>query len=216
MDNDTNLANGYFQAYELACHSFAKKDVEEMANNAGCFLDRETGKLSLRFLAEQYWVQYPSGEVGRADGENIAVNIKVIILHYLLHATKTELTGSLISFLEVEDGGETYYPVFQKRAEVPLKKTFGLNPKMLIRCGLKLGGRVGNFGSASINLPVFPNVQITYVVWQEEDGLPSSAAILFDSSINDYLPCEDIVLAASLGVYALIYELQRQLDEMTQ
>lgn len=214
MENDTNMGNGYLQAYEMACRSFAKKDPEEIANNAGCLLDKETGKLTLRFLADQYWVQHPGGEVGRGDGANAAINVKALILHYLVHATKTELTGTLISFLEVRGGGETYYPVFQKRAELPLQKTFGLNPRMLIHCGLRMGGRVGNFGSASIILPVFPNIQITYVVWQAEDGLPASAAILFDSSINDYLPCEDIVLAASQGVYALIYELQRHLDKM--
>ncbi len=216
MENDTNMGSGYLQAYELGCRSFAKKNPEEMANNAGCLYDKEANRLILRFLSVQYWVQYPGGEIGRADSQSVPANIKALILHYLIYATKTELTGTLISFLEVRGGGETYYPVFQKRAELPLQKTFGLNPKTLIHCGLRLGGRIGNFGTASVHLPVFPNVQITYVVWQEEDELPSSAAILFDSSINDYLPCEDIVLAASLGVYALIYELQRQLDSITK
>jgi hypothetical protein len=217
MENDTNLGSGYAQAYELACRSFGKKDPEEIANNAGCLLDRETGTFTIRFLAELYWVKYPGGEIGRVGGDtSVAVTIKVLIMHYLINSTKTELTGTLISFLEVEGGGENYYPVFQKRAELPLGKTFGLNPKMLIHCGLRLGGRVANFGDASIHLPVFPNVHITYVVWKEEDGMPSTAAILFDSSINSYLPCEDIVQAASMGVYALIYELQRQLDQISK
>ena len=216
MIEDTNMGSGYLQAYELACRSLSKKDPEEMANNAGCLFDRENARFTVRFLGEQYWVQYPGGEVGRADGADAAITIKVLVLHYLLHATKTELTGKLISFREVRGGGENYYPVFEKRAEAPLQKTFGLNPKMLIHCGLRMGGRVGDFGSASIHLPIFPNVTVTYVVWQEEDEFPASAAILFDSSVDGYLPCEDIVLAASLGVYALIHELQRQLDDIAK
>ncbi|MEI6100236.1 MAG: DUF3786 domain-containing protein [Eubacteriales bacterium] len=213
MENDTNMTNGYIEAFSLACSELGKKDPEQIALDAGCILERDTGRLTFRFLGEQYWVEYPGGEVGRMDGVNVAITIKVLILHYLLHAKKAELTGTLISFREVRGGGENYYPVFQKRVEQPLLQTFELNPSYLIHCGLRLGGTMGSFGSASVKLPVFPNVPVTYVVWQQEDELSSSCAILFDSSISDYLPCEDIVLAASFGVYALIYELKQRIDQ---
>ena len=51
---------------------------------------------------------------------------------------------------------------------------------------------------------MLPLVPVTCVVWAGDEEIPPSATILFDDSITSYLPVEDIVLAASYGVYALM------------
>ena len=68
----------------------------------------------------------------------------------------------------------------------------------------KLGGRKEKYGHASVTLNVFELVPVTYIVWEGDDEIASSATILFDDSITSYLPGEDIVLAASYGVYELM------------
>ncbi len=91
-----------------------------------------------------------------------------------------------------------------KRAIHPLQKTFESDPAKLIKAGIRLSGTQASYGDASITLPIFPYVPVTYVLWQGDDEISSSASILFDANVNSYLPCEDIVLAASFGVYELM------------
>ena len=74
----------------------------------------------------------------------------------------------------------------------------------LITAGARLSGKSETYGDASVMLPIFPYLPVTYVIWQGDDEISSSASILFDANVNSYLPCEDIVLAASFGVYELM------------
>lgn len=212
MESGSNLRAGYAEAYRMACEAIGRKEPAEIAAHAGCILVRGN-TLRVRFLAEQYLVDCKSGEVRREDNADTDVAQKALVLHYLLHAKEAERTETLISFREVRGGGQQYYPVFQKRAEAPLLKAFDGRTHLLVPCGLRLGGRIAGFGSAGVTLPVFPNVPVTYILWTREEEQPPSCAILFESSVHAFLPCEDVVLSASMGAHALIRELRRQTGE---
>jgi hypothetical protein len=149
-------------------------------------------------------VSFPGGEVAREDGAEVPDAVKALILHYLLNAKKTQPAGKLISFREVRGGGMNYYSVFCKRAILPLQKAFEGETEKLAAAASGLDATSQKYGDASVTVPVFPLIPVTYVVWRKDDENPSSASILFDGSISAYLPCEDIVLAASLGAYELI------------
>jgi len=44
----------------------------------------------------------------------------------------------------------------------------------------------------------FPNIPITYIYWNGDEEFPASVQVLFDSSIKDYLPLEDIVFLSEM------------------
>lgn len=201
---ESNLTNGYLEAYENACGELGKKDPVSIAMNTGCGFEEESRLLNVRFLNAVHFVSFPDGELKREDGAAVSAAVKTLILHYLLHATKTPPAGKLISFREVRGGGLNYFPVFQKRAILPLLKAFGNQPERLVSAGHGLGGDCAPYGDASVTIPVFPLIPVTYVVWGKDEENPASASILFDFNVSSYLPCEDIVLAASLGAYELI------------
>jgi hypothetical protein len=201
---DSNLTNGYLESYENARRLMGGKDPEQICANTGCSYDGAARRLHLRFLNTDHIISFPDGEVKREDGADVPAAVKALTAHYLLHARKTPLSGNMISFREVRGGGMNYYPVFHKRAVAPLLKAFERESEKLIRAGLGLGGACAAYGDASVTVSVFPNIPVTYVVWRGDEENTASASILFDSSVSCYLPCEDIVLAASLGAYELI------------
>ena len=138
------------------------------------------------------------------SGKEVSATVKVLLLHYLNFAGNRPLTGKLVSFRELKNGAAIYYPAFYKRAVAPLIKTFGNCVRELYRVSDKISGMKENYGHASITIRVLPMAPVTFIMWEGEEDMPPSGTILFDASIEDFLPAEDIVFAGSSGVYELI------------
>jgi len=192
-------------AYQMACEQFVKKDFQEIALNTKADFDPVLNRMSIEFLAGIYYVDCTTGDI-TSDSvcQEIAITVKILIMHYLLHSKLKPLSGKQISFREIPEGGAIYYEPFNKRAIVPLVKTFSSQIEGLYSACKKLGGHKESYGNASVSIKVFPLVPVTYVVWQGDEEVPASGTILFDATITHYLPVEDIVLAASFGVYEMI------------
>ena len=183
----------------------AEKNPQEISTNTGAVYIDDSNSLQIQYLGSDYLANCANGDVARVgDDTPVSTTVKVLILHYLLNAVKRAPTGRMISFRDVRGGGANYYPTFNKRAVLPLQKTFEINIDKLITAGARLSGSTETYGDASVTLPIFPYLPVTYVIWQGDDEISSSASILFDANVNSYLPCEDIVLAASFGVYELM------------
>lgn len=205
MDLESNLMNAYQTAYELACKSLMEKDAEEISLNTNAVYNKDDNTLILKYLNQEYVVNCRTGEIIYKDVQSpVTTTVKVLILHYLLNSKITPLSGKLISFKEIRGGGAIYYQTFQKRAIHPLVKTFADDIDGFYKAAAKFQGIKENYGHASITMKIFPLVPVTYVIWQGDDEFPPSGTILFDEAITNFLPGEDIVLAASFGVYALM------------
>jgi len=68
----------------------------------------------------------------------------------------------------------------------------------------KLNGVKEDYGHLSYTINIFPLVPVTYVLWKGDEELPASGTILFDQAVTSFLPDEDIIMAASFGVYELM------------
>lgn len=64
---------------------------------------------------------------------------------------------------------------------------------------------LGDFGDISFFVRPLPRVPLGFVYWAgcAEEGIPSSGAVLFDESAPTYLPTEDLIVLADLGVRIL-------------
>lgn len=205
MELESNLANAYLQSYTLACESFVQMDFESVSQNSNAPYNKVANTLLVKYLNRNYLVDCATGAVTLAEGQGeITTPVKVLILHYLITAKPQPLSGKLISFKEIPGGGAIYYSTFYKRAVNPLAKMFAANHAGLYKAAEKLSGTKEKYGHASVTVNIFELVPVTYVVWEGDEEIPSSATILFDHSITSYLPGEDIVLAASYGVYELM------------
>ena len=206
FEMESNLLNGYMEAFNMACTELRLRDPADVIRNAEAQYDAASGTFTLRYIDAPHIVDCTAGTVSRLTPEgpvSVGTTVGILVLHYLLHAVKRPVSGRLISFREVR-GVSGYYPTFHKRAILPLQGTFEGRPETLVKAGLALGGETSGYGDASTTLHILPLVPVTYVVWRGDEEIPASAAILFDETVTSYLPGEDVVLAASFGTYALM------------
>jgi hypothetical protein len=197
--------NNYIVALKQAKEKLETLNPEEIAEKSGAIFESENNnRFRLTMLAEDYLIDYPSGEVEFMNkDEEVKLPIKVLILHYLNKASGEPLQDKLITYREIPKGGEIYYGPFTKRAINPLVKNFGEKPELLVKASKYLNGKAADLGDYSVTIPVFPKIPVTFVIWQGDDELPPSGNVLFDASVVSYLPAEDLAFVGSVPLWAL-------------
>jgi hypothetical protein len=122
----------------------------------------------------------------------------------LNQANGTPLKNELITYREVP-AGEFYFPAFVKRAEAPMLKVFGPQPQRLTEVAPQIGGEPAQgHGDVAAMFQALPRIPVTLVLWAGDDEFEPSGKILFDRSIADYLPTEDIAWLSGMIVYRLM------------
>jgi len=157
------------------------------------------------FLGTPYLIEGPGGEVrfkGLGD-KAPALWEKIIVLHYFNKADGSPLAGKWITVKEIPDS-RLYLPNFEKRAVAPLLGRFGRDPEAVRGPAVALGGARADLGDVSVTVPVFPRVPITLVFWKGDEEFAPRVQILFDGTIVNYLPTEDIILASQMLAFRVI------------
>jgi len=202
---ELNLMKGYSTAYKIACEELTRRNHEEISLNANVVYDKGNHIFFVKYLNKEYKVNCLTGEVSLTNSrEEVVCATKVLLLHYLLNAQNKPLSGNLVSLKELKGGAAIYYQAFYKRAIAPLIKNFEKNIDGFYRAAVILGSYIEKYGNASVSIRVLPLVPVTYVLWKGDEEVAASGTILFDDSIESFLPAEDIVYAASFGVYELM------------
>lgn len=189
-------------AHDQAREEFAQRTPQIMAENAGVAYNPVAGLFYIRFLGRNYSVKFPEGLVTSDDGGEVPLEIKVCILHYLTHAGEAHVEGRYISFKELPSGS-IYITPFTNRTIRPLIGIFGKNPQKLIEAGEKLGGKKVEVGDHAVEIPVFPKIPITFVLWEGDEEFPASGNVLFDASAQFHLETEDYALLPGLAIFTM-------------
>ena len=135
--------------------------------------------------------------------EEVPIWDKIILLHYFTQAKGTPISNKLISFKELPEGAG-YFPTFYKRAIKLLVIHFGNEPHQLIDTAKLLGGQEADYGDVSVTINALSRVPITLVLWQGDTEFPPEGSIMFDRSISDYLPTEDIIVLCQTIAWRLV------------
>lgn len=205
MAVENHLKAAYREAHRLAAEKLALLDPEQVCSNTRASFDPDRNVYGIEFFGCLHEADRTTGQVRRPDTEaEVPVPEQALILHHLGHARPGHLTGKAISFKEIPGGGAIYCPSFQQRAINPLVKAFANDHAAFASAAQAFGGARETMGNCSFSLQAFPLVPVTYVVWAGDDEVPASGTILFDASVAEFLPMEDIVLAASLGTYRMV------------
>jgi hypothetical protein len=106
-------------------------------------------------------------------------------------------TFNLVSFRQLP-GGHAYYNAFLRRAVNSVQKVFGSKPERLVEAAKLLGGSKADYGDFSVKIYSLPLVPVTVVLWAENGEFESSANILFDSSVSNYLSTEQVAMLGEL------------------
>ncbi|MDD5702280.1 MAG: DUF3786 domain-containing protein [Dehalococcoidales bacterium] len=211
LPDQKNYDKSYGLALKMAAEQLAGlPDIEEQCRESGsdCRLEGGSRKIILKYLNQTYQVTLPEAAVTLQDNSGeVDLRDRILILHYLVHARGTPLSGKWIAYQELPEGAG-YYPSFFKRAVKPLIDHFGAHPDRLPEAAGGLGGYRADFGDVSVTIPAFSRAPVTLALWRGDDEFPPNASILFDSTIPDYLPPEDINVLCQTIAWKLVKSAQ--------
>jgi hypothetical protein len=192
----------YQESYRLVSHKLRQiSDIKALGVRSGARLENGN-TLALEYLGQTVSVRFPDIEISTSH-PILTIRDRLIILHYLDTAVGAALTGKLITFKELPEGG-VYYPTFFQRAIKPLLVNFEREPQRLLAVARFYNGVPVEMGDAAVVINALPRVPLTLVLWQGDEELPGEGSILFDSSITGYLPTEDITVLCEIIAWRLV------------
>ena len=92
---------------------------------------------------------------------------------------------------------------------------FGFDRDLFRSAGEALGATPDSFGDASFTLSALPMVPLTFILWEGDQEFPPSLRVLFDPSIDTYLPLEDITVLSKLAAVRIIKAAKKSYREDT-
>ena len=194
-------------AYKLAGEKLVKiEDIAQQCQKSGTRY-QVTGsrkEITIRYLGQLYRIALPEIEISMVDSaEPVPMREKLLILHYFISARGTPLANRSITFRELP-AGVVYFPTFSQRTVKPLLANFGKEPDRLPEAAEKLGGHKIDYGDAAVTIDAFPFVPITITLWRGDDEFTPEGNVMFDATISDYLPTEDITVVCETITWRLI------------
>ena len=127
--------------------------------------------------------------------------IQPLLSHYS-NAQPVEILKELVKFVDLP-GGYAYEKAFLQRVVLPISEIFGDSPEKIIDRSKIMGGFSLPYGDCSVQIPAFPRIPLTVVIWKSGE-FPASANLFYDKSACNYLPTEDLAVLAELMVTRLI------------
>ncbi len=194
--------DNYEQALKIGLEIFGRRDPGRVAEKAGArFEDR---CVVLPHLNTEIVLNVDSHRFTvMPAGEEAPIWLAILALHYLNAADGRQPTGRLSHFREFKDG-HFYEPAFNRRTKEILIAVFGKDPAPMIRGGEKLGGKIIPSGDAAVELPYFPCLPITCILWKGDDEFPPEATVLFDQTADSFFSAEDMAVAGQMAVLELL------------
>jgi hypothetical protein len=198
----------YKESLRIASDRLRNSDLDRLARYAGAAVERaETGETRVKFpfLGTPMVVQVGNSVqlFKENDPAEISLPEKILLCHYLLHASEVPASGQFINFRQIPDG-HFYDDAFQRRARDPLLATFGRNLELFGRCAGILNGIPVAAGDVGMSFAVFPRMNIHLVLWRGDEEFPPDANILFDDNIRHNFPAEDVAVISGMLVYRLM------------
>jgi hypothetical protein len=196
-------------AFTLSCEQLAGiTDIEGQCRKSGARYAQDENCVTIKYLQSNYRINVPGGDISFDDSnETVPVRDKILILHYFTKATGTPLSGKMITYKELHEG-INYYPTFFKRTINPIINNFQDRPQKLVKAAQLLGGHKSDYGDTAVTINAFPQVPLTIVLWRGDKEFPPEGNIMFDSTIQEYLPTEDITILCEVTAWKLVKLLQ--------
>ena len=195
----------YKKVFDLACEELRNSDLVERLRKASVAYRVENGQYVVEspFFEETIITEIPRFAFRSMQGSNVTLATRILILHYFLKASGEPLGRDKIPYEDVP-GCRPYSPVFERRVVRPLLSAFGFDRDLFRSAGESLRGAPEPYGDVSFTLHAFPMVPLTFILWEGDQEFPPSVKVLFDPTIDKYLPLEDITVLSKLATVRII------------
>lgn len=187
-------------------HALQLINPKQVTSHAGAHYtdDSDNGIFEFEFWGAPTLLSYPECTAyDKSTGSKLPVAVQALILYYFYNADGFPLTDRWIAFSELQDG-RFYSQAFQGYSGDKLGKLFTDDLDAFRKAALEIGGIPHSMADASFVFQLLPRVPLLALAWQGDDEVPSSYQILFNESVNHYLPTDACAIAGSMLTGKLI------------
>lgn len=193
----------YQDAINFALDKLSEIDIEGQARrlNAELIVDGDDiSGVALNFMGRRHIISIKNMDVLSVDenssetGFSVPIHHIILIFHYFIYHNGGHPKGEWISFQDIPDG-LLYNDVYKARTSIPLSFALGDDPRLLVDAARNLGGDESDLGGdASVLIEPFFGVPVGIVFWCGDENFPPEVNFLYDVSITNTFPTEDIVV----------------------
>lgn len=184
-----------------------QRNVEHLAENTRSTytgVKDGTGNFCLCFWEDEIIITYPAFEMStKSTNRPLNPGQQALILYYFFTANGAQPSGDWISFSTLQDG-RFYAQAFQGYTGKELAKEFQNDIARFERAAMLLYARPYPLGDAAFQFALLPKVHLLVVFWQGDEDFPPNYQILFDTSVNNFLPTDACAIAGSMLTRRLI------------
>lgn len=194
--------SNYEQALEIGLEIFGRRDPGRIAQKAGAEMVGRS--ILLPHLDKSIAVNVDTRKFTiKETGEEASIWLAILAIHYLNNADGRQPTSRLKHFREFKEG-QFYEPAFNSKTRDILIQMFGEDPSPMVKAAERLRGKVLETGDAAVELPYFPCLPITCIVWKGDEEFPAEASVLFDETADLFFSAEDMAVAGQMAVLELL------------
>jgi hypothetical protein len=181
----------YSIALDQAWRGLEAADLAAQAVRAGA-TQRPDGKILLDFIGSPHEITSATRQITRG-GRDTPDFRKILILHYLSKAPGTPAQNIEVGFAQIP-GALGYFTPFRGRVIQAIVRAFDSNEEATAEAFRQIGATEKKFATRCFIARVFPRIDVKVIYWKGDEEMPSEGQIVFDKSVADYLPVEDIAV----------------------
>ncbi len=181
----------YLIVKNMAWEELRGKDIQQAIQNCSArILNKD--EILLSYFGKPCQINLSAKNIS-CPAYSLSIFDEILILHYIIKAKEVESVGKWVTFQELPDG-RFYYGVFQNRAPLRLLSKFPSGmPDINLLCQNPSIEKF-EYSDWGIIVQVFPKVKVAITVWYGDDELASTANMLFDPTILNFLHIEDVAV----------------------
>jgi len=181
----------YSAALDHAWRALASTDLAAQAGRAGAE-PRPDGKIQLDFLGVRCEIN-PAARQITCGGKDAPDFRKILILHYLAKAAGTPAHNVEVGFAQIP-GAQGYFAPFRGRVIQAIIRAFDGDENAAADAFRQIGAVETKFATRCFIVRLLPKIDVKVIYWKGDEEMPSEGQIVFDRSVVDYLPVEDIAV----------------------
>ena len=117
--------------------------------------------------------------------------VVLALLNYLSTSHRIPATAGLINEHHLT-GGTTFFRGPHVMASALLARRFTKDGLRLLEVGKKWGGKPADFGEFALSFTIFPGLDWSVALWEEDEEFSARAQYLFDKNLEQMFQLDDI------------------------
>lgn len=188
---EASSASNYEDVYEYFRIRLLKADHEKIAEKLRLRIDEEN--IYIPYFHKEYaWNRITGTITPCSEAETVDLNDSLLMMHHMYYFQSTAMPSEdKVPFREIRQAA-CFEGAYQKMALNPIAKTFAGHPEKFLERARELGGKIETFGDASVTFKAFPTIELTVIFWDGDEEFPSSANMLFDRNITQWIHPESV------------------------